>query len=296
MPTRTKKLKEIIVNTFSLLNSHLQVEIAEQGAEVRSVKSLLDNTEYLWWADAAHWSRSAPILFPIVGKLKNDVYTLNEIPYNMRQHGFARDMKHSILNKSDDQISYILEATDETKKVYPFDFELYTHYKLIDKTLFITYEIVHVFGNPLPYAFGTHPAFLLGHGDTAPRVTSSESLPESISYLQNGLLADDTTNYEHEAKSLSIAQHTFNNDALIFKNYNPKSWNLLRSDGKQVTIETRDFPHSALWSKPGAPFVCIERWTGHADTVHSPENILEKESVLRLKNGRALYAISYTFN
>ncbi len=277
---------------ITLINSSLKVQLSARGAELLSVQSLVDDTEYVWNGDAAFWNRRAPHLFPIVGRLRNDSYTHKGTQYSMKQHGFARDSLFELQNSDDTSAHFILSASEETRSQYPFDFDLYVHYKLSDNTLHTTYELVHTFGEPLPYALGTHPAFMLGGGSAS--IEAHTSLPERATRLKDGLIAPDEA-YPHSDKSIALTEATFADDALIFKNFAPSEWRLIRGDGKSVTVAGTGFSHSALWSKPHAPFVCIELWTGHADSEGSSDNLTEKESVHFLKDGSVHYSVAYTF-
>ena len=289
------KQKSSMVRPLILINNKLRVEIAAYGAEVQSVRSLIDDTEYIWNGDAAYWQRHAPILFPIVGKMKGNTYLHKGERFSMTQHGFARDTLFELHSSDDTSAHYIASADESTRKIYPFDFDLYVHYKLLDETLHVTYELVHTFGEPLPYAIGTHPAFHLGVGDHTPQIISSEPLPAQASCLVDGLLQPNQISYEHTAQHIEITDHLFDHDALIFKSYVPHAWRLMRADGKSVEVTQRGFSHTALWAKPNAPFVCIEHWSGHADTPDAPDEITQKQTLARLESGQAQYTTAIRF-
>ncbi len=278
-----------------LINNTLRVAISEIGAELQSIRSHADDTEYLWQGDASIWGRRAPILFPIVGKIRENTYTHGGTQYTLPQHGFARDATFELHSSDDTSAHYILSASETTQNIYPFDFDLYVHYKLLDDALHTTYELVHTFGEPLPYAIGTHPAFTLGVGTHTPEIVSSEPLPAHVGQLHEGLMQLDTISYPHNTASIPIHEDTFAHDALIFKNYVPHSWKLLRRDGKSVTVTQNGFSHSALWSKPAAPFVCIEHWSGHADTPDAPVLITQKQTLQQLTAGQVQYTTAMRF-
>jgi galactose mutarotase-like enzyme len=250
------------------------------------------DTEYLWNADPAFWNRSAPLLFPIVGKLRDNSFTYNGISYVLPQHGFVRDSLFELQFATDTIARFFLTSTEDTKKVFPFDFELYVHYVLEQSTLHTTIEIMHPYGEPLIYAVGTHPAFAIGVGPHAARITSSEPFPHHCSALRDGLIDTDTTEYAHEKDSIELLETTFAKDALIFKGYTPREYTLHRKDGATLSVSGSHFSHTALWSKPHAPFVCIEHWTGHADDTQSPTELSDKKSYKTLQNGSCQYELS----
>lgn len=278
-----------------LMNESLRVEIALRGAELQRIQTMQDDVDYLWSGDPDFWGRRAPLLFPIVGKIKDNSYEHKGVSYTLNQHGFARDMDFELQSSDDTSAHYCLSATDQTKAHYPFEFDLYVHYKLVGATLHTTYELVNVFGEALPYALGTHPAFLLGDGHHAPSISSNELLPDTSSHLKDGLLLRELRKYDHSGTTVTLSGDTFKDDALIFRTYAPRELKLTRRDGRTVTITHDGFHHTALWSKVGAPFVCIEHWTGHADLVDAPQKLIEKPTMSTVKDGHIQFTTAMTF-
>ncbi len=278
------------------MNESLRVEIALKGAEIQSIRSMSDDVEYLWNGDPDFWARRAPILFPIVGKIRDNAYEHKGATYTLTQHGFARDMDFELQKFDETSAHYILSATEKTKEHYPFEFDLYVHYKLIGATLHTTYELVNAHGDQLPYAIGTHPAFMLGDGHHAATVASSEQLPHESSHVKDGVLLKDKRQYKHSATSITLTGDTFVDDAIIFRNYAPHEWKLTRRDGKTVSITHSGFPHSALWSKMDTPFICIEHWTGHSDSADTTRILTDKPTMRFLSDGHIQYTTAMTFD
>ena len=104
-------------------NEYLQIKIDSLGAELKSLKNLQNNIEYLWQSDAKYWNRSSPILFPIVGKLLDDEYIYKDKTYNMSQHGFARDKEFILIKQKENYLKFLLKSDPSSLKIYPFYFE-----------------------------------------------------------------------------------------------------------------------------------------------------------------------------
>ncbi|MEO0331660.1 MAG: aldose 1-epimerase family protein, partial [Bacteroidota bacterium] len=144
---------------YILENDHLTVTFKAEGAELVSVRSKADNQEYIWQADPAVWARHAPVLFPIVGRLKGDQYQVNEAVYSMGQHGFARDQSFSVVDQSSTEITFGLTASPETQKIYPFNFVLDIRYTLREDELNVAYQVINRDQAVMPFSIGAHPAF-----------------------------------------------------------------------------------------------------------------------------------------
>ena len=142
---------------YTIKNSILQVEIASKGAEVQSVKSLHSGYEYIWQADPEVWQRHAPVLFPIVGKLKNDEYTYQGKTYHLTQHGFARDSEFKVERHTDESITFLLTDSAKTREVYPFKFELRVNYNLLNNLLEENFSVVNKSDGAMIFGIGDIP-------------------------------------------------------------------------------------------------------------------------------------------
>ena len=134
----------------------LEIESKSKGAELTSIK--LDGKEMLHQGE--YWNRHAPILFPIVGRLKNDETIINDRTFKMAQHGFARDMEFKELEKTEKEQKYVLESNKETLKKFPFEFSLYVTHLIEDNTLITKYKVVNKDKKQIIFGIGGHPAFI----------------------------------------------------------------------------------------------------------------------------------------
>jgi galactose mutarotase-like enzyme len=270
----------------SIANKFLTVQINEQGAELCSIKGA-DGFEYLWQADPAVWARHAPVLFPIVGKLRNGSYELNGKTYELSPHGFARDISFELITESKTLLVFQLLPTDQTLKSYPFKFALNIIYQLNGNSLEIGYEVQNNGTDVMPFSIGAHPGFTLpGPIDECfLEFEKAETLSTRL-LGPAGLISEETAPVLENASRLPLSKTLFDRDALIFMDAKSEKITLgAKNSSRQLTVEFPGFPQLGIWSKPGAPFVCIEPWYGYADTEQPYGDITNKPGILLLPAG-----------
>ena len=256
--------------TIAIINS--------KGAELISLKDK-SNREYIWEGNPEFWGKHSPVLFPIVGTLKNNCYNYNDNSYHLLRHGFARDYDFELISQTENQAVFSLISNDETKKVFPFNFELQLCYTLLDNKLTLAYKVINKDTVTIPFSIGAHPAFALPQSFTN-YTLEFEKAESLMSYqLENDLLSDTTNSIELLGNELPLTYSLFENDALIFKKLNSKQISILENQKPLIRIQFEDFPHFGIWTKNNAPFICLEPWLGYSDTVHSSGTILEKETI-----------------
>ena len=262
----------------TLKNLHSTVEINHKGAELISFKNKF-NKEYIWEGNPEFWGKHSPVLFPIVGTLKNNSFVYNDTTYRLLRHGFARDVNFQLISKTDEEAVFSLLANEETLKVYPFLFELQLKYTLIENELQIAYSICNKDDVVLPFSIGAHPAFALPK-DFESYTLAFDQSENLISYqLENDLISDSTIEHQMSENKLPLTYSLFENDALIFKNLNSKKITILENNIPLLQIKFDDFPHFGIWTKKEAPFICLEPWLGYSDTIHSNGKIMDKEAI-----------------
>ncbi|MGB3589181.1 MAG: aldose 1-epimerase family protein [Tunicatimonas sp.] len=273
---------------YILENDHLTATLKSEGAELTSVRSKADNQEYIWQADPAVWARHAPVLFPIVGRLKDNQYQLNGDAYSMGQHGFARDQNFSVINQSDTEITFGLTASPETQKMYPFNFVLDIRYTLQDNELTVAYQVTNQDQVTMPFSIGAHPAFYCPtqQNQRLEEYHLQFEKPETLSrhLLEDGLRNGDTEPLLNNEDVLPLHRKLFESDAIIFKDIASDWVRILRqSDGQRVvTVIFSGFPYLGIWQKVGADFYCIEPWYGLADTEEGQADFAQKEGIMTL--------------
>ncbi len=284
-----------------LENEFVSVKINEKGAELVSLFNKNNDTEYLWQADPTYWARNAPILFPIVGKILNDKIKIKGQEYEMGQHGFARDLCHHLVEQSNSSANYQLNDNEFTKSKYPFAFELHTQYELLENGIQVNYKIVNPSVETIYFSFGNHPAFnwpLNEEKSKAAYYLEFESL-ETADRIQfeNGFITGEKNPYLKNEKVIQLSDDLFVNDALIFKDLNSTSIILKSDESKEkLKVSFQGYEYLGIWTKPEAPFVCIEPWCGIADNANKPLTFEEKMGVQKLDSKKEfLCQVSYTF-
>jgi galactose mutarotase-like enzyme len=271
-----------LITTIS--NSNISAAINSTGAELISLQHKHTEREYIWEGNPEFWGKHSPILFPIIGTLKNNSYHYNNQNYYLPRHGFARDFEFKIIEQQSDKVIFSLQESQETLKLFPFKFELQLIYSLNENELVVSYIVKNNNSTTMPYCIGGHPAFALKNpfSQYSLHFESDESL---LYYsLQSDLLTNNTNILSLQNKVLPLTYSLFEKDALVFKKMVSKQIQLSENHKPILNFKFNDFPNFGIWTKVGAPFVCLEPWLGYADTVNANGNILEKEGIQLLQS------------
>ncbi|MFB9080900.1 aldose 1-epimerase family protein [Flavobacterium procerum] len=266
----------------TISNSTLTASIKHAGAELFSIKDK-QNNEYIWEGNPDFWGKHSPVLFPIVGTLKNNTYTINGTEYQLPRHGFARDMEFELIEKTENKAVFSLKSSEETLKKYPFEFELQLIYTLSENSLDLEYKVFNNGTAKMPFSIGAHPAIALPDNfeDYAFKFEKEEELKYYL--LENDLISSKTKILETANGIIPLNYELFKNDALIFKTLNSKSITILKNAVPYVKAAYNDFPSLGIWTKENAPFICIEPWLGYSDTDENSGDLYEKEGILTLE-------------
>lgn len=282
-----------------LENDFLILHISDQGAEMQSVYSKKLNREILWQADKSIWARHAPVLFPFVGKSKNDSYHFNGTDYPMVQHGFARDKKFTISEQLNDRVVFELQEDEDTLAIYPFRFILQIRYSLKENQITCNYRVINTDTNQLLFSIGAHPGFvcpLFESENFSDYRLLLEKKETPLRYLLSGGLQNgETENAGFIQGDLELKKELFEKDAIVLKNIGSNSI-LLSSDNYSLSFSWNNMPFFGIWTKlPGAGFICLEPWAGIADSVNSSGNLEEKEGTIKLKTNEQ-YECGFSFS
>ena len=261
---------------YVLENEKLRVEIDSYGAELKSVKDKLTNQEYMWQGDPKYWGRTSPVLFPFVGRLKNDSFLHEGKTYTMKQHGFARDMEHQILSKTETEIYFKLVTSEETLKNFPFSFALSIGYELTGNELKVLWKVSNYSMNKhMHFGIGAHPAFNCPiHGeDSKAGYKLYFGGVDEIRHHGNdpvtGLSVEEDLVLPLENHRATITPEFFDRCTYIIEGRQTNEVGIEDPDGNRFVTVLFDMPLFALWSPEGknAPFLCIEPWCGRSDSV-----------------------------
>lgn len=281
----------------TLKNELLEIKIKSTGAELSSISSIKNKTEFMWQADPDIWGSHAPNLFPFIGALKNDRYLYDGKTFPMTKHGFVRNNEDFRAEKTSDiDISFFLNSNAELYRMYPFQFEFKITYTLKDNILKISHQVKNLDTKTLYFSVGGHPAFkcpLYSGEDYTNYSLDFEKTELSESYLlnmDNGLLTERTRSV-FERNQIHLNGNLFNEDALIFKDLTSRKVTLKhKTKGAVLSVTFKDFPFLGIWAKPNAPYVCIEPWLGIADSETTNQKIEDKEGIIALNAGKIFNA------
>ncbi len=274
----------------------IEIKTVNKGAELVSIKF---NGEEKMHDGEAFWNKHAPVLFPIVGKLKDGKTIIENNVYEMGQHGFARDMEFEKISEN----SYVLKSNDETLKKYPYKFEFYISYEITDDTVITKYKVINKDNKKIRFCLGGHPAFKCDYSTGKYSLEFKEKEDAlKIYQLEEGLVKlepEDKLKY-FENNKIILNKETFVNDALILKALKSREV-ILRDENnlEKLIFKFEKFPYLGVWSKPGAPFLCIEPWFNTADRIDSNGKYEDKENLINLDTNEefeAEYSVKFFEN
>ena len=248
------------------------------GAELISLKNS-NNKEYIWEGNPEFWGKHSPILFPIVGCLKEDKYSYKGNSFTLLRHGFANKMEFNIVEKSEEKVVFSVTSNKETLENYPFEFELQISYTLVNSRLIIGYKVINTNNFEMPFSIGGHPAFALPNEFDAYELEFEKSEILICSQLENDLICNETISLPMKKNRLPLSYSLFENDALIFKKLESKAITISENNVPFLKVKFEGFPSLGIWTKQKAPYICIEPWFGYADTMTNSGELSEKEGI-----------------
>ena len=268
---------------YSIQNERFRVSALEIGAELTEFHDLSCDYEYLW-QKCDVWQGQSPLLFPVVGKLKDDRYTLDGKTYEMPKHGFAIHSKFDLESRSSDEMTFVLRESEETLRRYPFPFELRVHYALRADGFRMEHRVKNTGNRKMYFSIGAHPAFQIELGD---RVVMDEEETRGAYRLGSDMLRKKelTPVFDH-SREIVVTRETFLGDALIFDGLKSGGASVVRANGKNVHVDFGSAPCLGVWAKPGAKYVCIEPWYGIDDNWDADGDFIRKPYILSLDPGQ----------
>lgn len=275
----------------SIENEFLKLSVKGSGAEIVSLKGVQDNLEYIWQGDPQFWPRRAPILFPIVGKLKENKYLAEGKEFKLPQHGFARNQMFELASGTKDSLVFTLTSNQETLEEYPYRFDLSIGYFLKGKKVEVEYEVKNIDTKNILFSIGAHPGFNTSlykdesFSDYYLEFQKNEVVSRQL--LDEGLFNGKTEPVLNDSKKINLDYRLFEKDALVFKGLKSSYVDLKSNKSAyHIRFDFSGFPYLGIWTPAGkAPFVCIEPWFGLADKKDFSGNFNEKEGILTLKPG-----------
>lgn len=284
---------------YTIENEFLKATVSTQGGELISVVKRETGEEMLWQADPDVWNRHAPILFPHCGRVRGNAFVHDGVTYQSGQHGFARDMEHTLEDKAEDRVTLCLEANALTMEKFPYAFKMLTTYALDGRTVRHTVEIFNDDDDVMPFGLGYHPGFNCPF-DAAHKVTDYEfrfDAPQTPVVIETGLTTGLVTGrryeYFRDETSVPLTDHLFDNDSICFSQLTARTLAIVEKDtGRRVSVDVEGFPYVLIWSKKGeVKFVCIEPWHSLPDAEDAPETWEDKPQLMRLAPGETWSAV-----
>lgn len=274
---------------YTLQNESLTVVINPKGAELSSIFHKQHQLEYLWQADPAYWAKKSPVLFPIVGSLKDNTYFFKGQPYTLSRHGFARDHMFSVTHQDTISIRFSLIPDAEIQaKQYPFACAFSIRYTLTDNQLTVQYEVENTSSEEMYFSVGGHPAFNVPltsdttYEDYYLKLSQSETL-QTWPITPDGLIENTAEPFLGVTDAIPLRKSLFYKDALVFKHLQSTKI-ALRSvkTAHGLEMDFAGFPFFGIWATKDADFVCLEPWCGIADAAHTTQQFVEKEGIEKL--------------
>ena len=262
---------------ITLTINKISAAINTVGAELLRLEKNEHN--YIWTVDETYWNKTSPVLFPIVGRLKNDSYLFNDKSYALARHGFARNFDFELEEKSESSALFALKYNSETLKQFPFEFELKIAYRLTENGLNISYLVYNLSNNVIPFSIGAHPAFAIDHAFDNYSLVFNQSEKLFSHQLKNEQFDGSVQEIEANDRKINLDYLLFEKDALVFKNLKSNEVTLLHNNKFVLKLNYDGFPYLGIWTKPNAPFLCIEPWCGLADNDKHNGNFAEKEGM-----------------
>lgn len=282
---------------YTIASDYLQAAIRPQGAELCQLRTALGQ-ELVWEGDPAVWGRQAPNLFPVVGGLKDNQLLHRGQTYTMPKHGFARDKAWTLTRLSAHACALRLQDDAETRAQYPFPFSLTLSARIDGPALRVQYDLHNPGDEVLLASLGAHPAFrwplLPGLPKEAHWLEFEKPEGDSLPALDTfGLLTPHPRPSPLEGRHLPLKDELFARDALLFRPVQSRTLRYSAPGAPTLELTWDGFPQLALWSKPGAQFLCIEPWRGYPSPSDFQGEFKDKPGIFQVSPGATITA-SYT--
>lgn len=291
--------------TFEIQNDRLSVRIENIGAQIISVRDW-SGTEYMWQRSPNVWPRTAPVLFPVIGRLRNDAYRVKGKEYLMERHGFARDMTFSVIRQTEASVVFSVSSDEKTKEKYPYDFTLVIGYQLDGPSLIKTHSVTNRSTEEMFFELGGHDGFRVAL-DAAESMEDyyisfeGESELHPLLKREDFLYSDERGNIPLDAGKLWLTMDLFRQDAIVLDQLQFRKVILGNAKGtRRIGFTFPDFPLLGIWT-PDKPFdtnfVCLEAWSSLPDSIMADMELRSKIHICRLDAGeRKIFRYTTNFS
>ena len=269
---------------ITLKNENCSARIISKGAELKSLT--VNGRELMWRADPAFWGKTSPLLFPMIGTLKDGKTVINGEEFKISKHGFARDLELVPESVSATSALFSLEQSDYTRAMFPFDFCFTVRYTLKADGISVTYRVKNNSEGEMPFCIGAHPAFATDGDMTDYRLEFPKEETAAVpNYnLETGLHEENNRRtLITSSNTLPLSHELFYGDVCYFDKLVSRSVGLFNKENKGVRVDFPDFTSLGVWQAKDAPFLCIEPWCGSADFDDCTGVFAEKRGIEILK-------------
>ena len=279
---------------YTLKNDRLTVLINQTGAEIRSIK--FDSEDVLWSGDPEFWAGVSPIMFPVCGGLRDDIFEFEGKQYPMVKHGYARFEKFEVESSTNSSVTFLHKSSEETHKHFPWDYELRITYSLHGAALDVRYDVKNTSDSTMLFSIGSHEGYACPEGIEDydiifPQKETLDAWPISGYFLEH-----KPVRLLKESNVFPLYYKYFAVDALVFKDLKSRSATLRnRRTGRSVTVNFPDCNYFLLWTRPDAGYICMEPWCGIQSMVDDGYDISVKEGIKRLAAG-STFTATHTIN
>lgn len=257
-------------------NEKFRLSARNTGAELCGFTDLRSGYEYIWQGSEV-WKGPSPLLFPIVGKLRDDAYELNGVRYTLAKHGFAKKSEFALEENTGDTMTFLLTDSEQTRAVYPYAFELRVCFRLKEDGFIMEHRVKNVNPADMYFSIGAHPGFACEMGDVL--VMDENETAGAFQFNADFLRDPNTLPVFEDSREIVITPELFAKDALVFDGLKSAGMTLKRANGKDVHVDFGGAPSLGLWAKPGEKYVCIEPWYGIDDIAGANPDFTRKERI-----------------
>jgi len=251
------------------------------GAQMMSLKK--GEREYIWQGDEKYWAGRTPVLFPVAGAFRDEIYVVNGEKYPFPKHGFIKNKLFTIFSKTENSVTLVRKEDEETLKTFPFKFSFYVTFILKEGLMEIAYKVVNEDTKTMYFSTGAHEGYALEDDFENYSILFKDDKDLVSCNLEGKVLGKTTRDFLNCNGLLPLKYDYFSVDALVFRHINSHEVSLLHNGKVELTVECPDSNNLLLWTKPGAKYICIEPWVKSPDFVDSEYEVSLKEDIVSLE-------------
>lgn len=279
---------------YQIQNESLCVTVSDCGAEPISI--VAGGVERLWCADPAVWGKHAPLLFPLIGRLRNGSYDLDGAPVAAAKHGFCRECQFEVVVSEPQRLVFRTTDGEDTRGMYPFAFELEVEYGLMGNTLVKKHRVANKGNRPMPFELGGHEAYALFGDEWRLDFNAGGSDLQAFGMDEQGFLTFPKWQVPLENGCLVQTPEELSIDTVVLEDLPSKQVTLHQGEGKTVTVDLGTFPFLGVWTMAGVGkerYLCVEPWSALPDGHFMPRELAEKPGVISVAPGETC-ELAYT--